>query len=404
MRVPRRLGVYIDTSYRRDAAGQVFTNYESSPFLRFVSEVGRHFDELVLFGRHDPDPARTDQALDSAARLVGLPHYDNLIRAGQVLRAVPGTVRAAWRGMAHVDAMLVFGPYPFSPVMIGAAVLRRRRVVLGVRQDTLRYFRSRLPGRWAAPLLAPLWLLDRLYRLAARRLPTAVVGDFLAAQYGGRRPNVLSFRPSLVRERELVEDLPERDWTGPIELVTVGRIDPEKNPMLMVEAIAGLERRHPGRYRLTWIGEGRMTAAVRERIAQLGLREAITLKGFVASGPRLMAEYRRAHLFVHVAVTEAFGQVLIEAMGAGLPLVATDVGGVRAALDGGRAGVLVAPHDAGALQAAIERLTDDSELRHTVAGHGLRLARRWTLEREAGRVAGLITGARGPGDSGAAPR
>jgi glycosyltransferase involved in cell wall biosynthesis len=88
-------------------------------------------------------------------------------------------------------------------------------------------------------------------------------------------------------------------------------------------------------------------------------------------------------------LTEGVPAVLFEAMASGLPIVATDVGGVRDALDHGRAGLLVPPDDLRALVTAILSISDDNQRGELVA-RGLDLARLHTLEREAARVARFI--------------
>ena len=114
---------------------------------------------------------------------------------------------------------------------------------------------------------------------------------------------------------------------------------------------------------------------------------ALDLRGFVSFGPELLAAYRSAHLFVHVSLTEGVPQVLIEALASGTPIVATDVGGVAATLDHGRAGLLVPPQDVDSLVMAVLQMTDDAALRTKVVERGLALARGHTLEAEADRVA-----------------
>ena len=83
-------------------------------------------------------------------------------------------------------------------------------------------------------------------------------------------------------------------------------------------------------------------------------------------------------------------KVLIEALVCGTAIVATDVGGVRDALDDGEAGLLVPPDDLEALVQAIRRISDEPTLRQGLVGHGLELARELTLEAQAGRVVAFI--------------
>jgi glycosyltransferase involved in cell wall biosynthesis len=397
----------------------VLTNFETAPFLRFGTEVGDHFEGLVVFGREVPEeapaapaPARTpaaaaaaaaaapattpavgggggagrgiDHPLPAGVELAPLPFYPSLADLGAVAGAMARLPRALWRGLDDVDAVWCFGPHPFSLLLALLALVRRRKVVLGVRQDTMRYFRARLRGRAGRPLLGPLWLLDAAWRALGRRVPVTVVGEELERRYGGPRPGVLSMQISLVRDADVADaprvDLPESG----VELLTVGRIDVEKNPLLLVDALADLG---PG-WRLTWVGTGPLAEAVAQRAREHGV--AVELPGFVAPGPDLVARYRAADAFVHVALTEGVPQVLMEAMATGLPVVATAVGGVASALRDGEAGLLVPPDDRGALVAAVRELAADREGRAARATRGLDLARARTLEAEGGRVAAWL--------------
>ena len=191
-------------------------------------------------------------------------------------------LRECWRGLDRVDVVWVLGPHPFSFLVLALAALRRKRIVLGVRQDTPRYYRSRVRNRGWLGALPIVWLMDRSYRVLAA-----------AADDGGRR----RARGSLRRQRagaadarladrlhEIPDEPPPRDLSGEVELLAVGRIEPEKAPLLLVEAFAELERRRPGRFRLTWAGDGRLERDVRERVAALGLADRVSLLGYVRVG------------------------------------------------------------------------------------------------------------------------
>jgi glycosyltransferase involved in cell wall biosynthesis len=229
--------------------------------------------------------------------------------------------------------------------------------------------------------------MDAIHRLVAGRLSATIVGEENARRY--KRGRVLAISPSLVPAEALAPEPPQRDWSGAIELLTVGRIDAEKNPLLVVEAIAELERRRPGLFRLRWAGLGPLEEDVRGRAAELGVADRIELLGYLPF-PELLPHYRSAHAFVHVSFTEGVPQVLNEALATGLPIVATDVGGVGEALDGGRAGLLVPPSDREALVEAVLRVADDERLRRELVERGLEHARDRTLEAQAAKVAAFL--------------
>jgi glycosyltransferase involved in cell wall biosynthesis len=366
------------------------------PFLTFACTVGRDFEETVLFGRasgpEDADGDAPKLLLPPAVSIVMLPPYESLHRIGQVVGAAAGTVRGFWRGLNRVDAVWVFGPHPFSFVLVAFGLLRRKGVVLGVRQDTRAYYRERLPNaRWRPALLAAAGL-DFGYRALSRFVQTTTVGDELARHYGGRRRNLLPISVALVSDADIVDRSLDRDWGGPIDLLTVGRIEQEKNPLLLVDVLAALERERPGRYRLAWAGTGPLSDAVLERARELAVDDRLELLGFVPFGSDLLERYRTAHMFVHASLTEGLPAVLIESLASGTPVVATDVGGVSAVLEGGAAGLLVPPEDVHSFVEAVLRLTDDASLRDRLVAHGLSIARSMTADSQARRIASFIKG------------
>lgn len=386
------LGIFAEGLYRKvdTAEGPRVAGISAGHAFRlFASEVGLHFERVVLFGRGAREGVATDYLLPAGVELVQLPYYASLRHLLQLARAAGGTITRTWRGLGPVDAIWVWGPHPVGYAVVFLALLRRRRVILGVRQDTPRYFRSRMPDpRWA-PALTVVWAMDLGWRLLARRLRTTVVGTELARRYP-RRLTVLPVTVTLIRTADLAAGPREADWSGEIRLLTVGRLEQEKNPLLVVELLAELERRRPGRFRLAWAGEGRLEGAVRERAVKRGIADRLDLLGYVDFGPELLELYRNADAFVHISLTEGVPQVLVEAIASALPVVATDVGGVSAAV--GEAALLVPPSDLEAVTAAVLRLADDPDLRRALAERGLARAATLTLEAEAARVARFLAG------------
>lgn len=383
----RRLGIYLDDVYWvfEAEAGQPRISTDRS-FLLFLSEVGERFDRLTLFGRTVHADAPSDYVLPARVELVELPHYAKLSRILEVLGAVRGSLTRFWRGLARVDTVWIFGPHPFALLFVALGALRRKQIFLGVRQDSVRVYQARLPGlRWV-PAILVVRVLDGVYRLLARRLPTTVQGAELAGRYGAPRSNILTTTESVVRARDVVSRPPDRDWSGELKLLTVGRLEPEKNPLLLVEALARLESERPGRYRLTWVGRGPLDDVVRGRAAELGVLDRIQFHGYVPFDGGLLDLYTRAHAFVHVSLSEGMPKVLIEALACATPIVATDVGGVRAALADGSVGLLVPPDDLEALVEAVLRISDHREVRECLVARGLELVTALTLEAEAERV------------------
>jgi glycosyltransferase involved in cell wall biosynthesis len=116
----------------------------------------------------------------------------------------------------------------------------------------------------------------------------------------------------------------------------------------------------------------------------LGLSGRAELLGYVPMSERLLDLYRTSHALLHVSLTEGFPQVLVEAFASGLPVVATDVGGVAHGVGG--AALLVAPKDARSAADALGRVADEQPLRERLASDGLERARGLTLEAQRERL------------------
>ena len=191
----------------------------------------------------------------------------------------------------------------------------------------------------------------------------------------------------LISERELDAPAPVRNWDGELTAISVGRLEEEKNPLLLADVLAGL-RATDARWRLVICGEGPLEGALRERLAALGVADAADLRGYVPLDDGLREAYRQAHAFLHVSHTEGLPQVLFEAFAARLPVVATDVGSVAAA--GGDAVLLVPPGDAEAPVQRLRQLAADPALRDALVAAGVARVRAHSLEAELERTARFL--------------
>lgn len=379
-----RLAVYCDYSYQLAPDGL----RAELPFALFLEGLGSHVDALTLVGRLTSDEQRLPFAVQRAG-LVALPHYRSGAHLAAVLRAFPASLARFWRALERVDVVWVLGPNPPQALAFALATLaRRRRLVLGVRQDLPRLIRHRHPARPSLWLYAA--LLEGAFRALARRVPVVVVGPELARRYRRTRAVHVTY-VSLLRQCRL--DSPPAataDWSAKeLRLLSVGRLDPEKNPLALVDV---LERalRHDERWRLHVCGDGTLRAELQERLRRRGLADRAVLHGYVPIEEGLWELYESAHALLHVSHTEGVPQVLLEAFAARLPVVATDVGGVRSLV--ADAGLLVAPGDAEAAAAALARLATDGQLRARLTARALQTARRHTLEAECARLAAFLTG------------
>jgi glycosyltransferase involved in cell wall biosynthesis len=168
-------------------------------------------------------------------------------------------------------------------------------------------------------------------------------------------------------------------------LLWVGRMDPIKGLDTLVAAVDLLRRER--RVCLMLAGDGPERAKVEADVAARGLQDCVRLLGRRHDVPRLL---RSADLFVFPSRTEGLPNAILEAMAAGLPVVATDVPGTRDLVRDGENGLLVRSDDATALAGALARLLDDRAMATVMAERAQGLVRAdYTLERCQERYVGL---------------
>jgi glycosyltransferase involved in cell wall biosynthesis len=141
--------------------------------------------------------------------------------------------------------------------------------------------------------------------------------------------------------------------------ISVGSLTPQKDQESLLQAAARVHREAP-EVHFAVLGEGFLRPRLEERMRELGLAERFHLVGFREDvRPALAA----ADLFVLSSRNEGMARALLEAMACGLPVVATDVSGTRAAVENGRNGLVVPPQDPDVLAAALLKLLADPAAR-----------------------------------------
>ena len=156
--------------------------------------------------------------------------------------------------------------------------------------------------------------------------------------------------------------------------MTACRLHPQKNLKMMIDAFAMLEGDYP-EYKLVIYGEGVLRQELEDYIGKLNLEGKILLPGFTNN---ILSEISDCKVYLCSSDYEGISNSMLEAMGMGLPVIATDcpVGGARMMIDNNVNGVLVPVGDSKAMYKEMKRILDDSNFAENLSKHAFEIRNR----------------------------
>jgi phosphatidylinositol alpha-1,6-mannosyltransferase len=185
----------------------------------------------------------------------------------------------------------------------------------------------------------------------------------------------------------------EQGYDDRFIVVTVGRLDPRKNHIAIIEAVAALRQRYPN---LLYVaaGEGRAMTQWKDRAKALGLDDYVLFPGLV-DGQTKLSLYGACDVFAMPAIrdgtdVEGFGMVFLEAGACGKASLAGKEGGQAEAVKHGETGLVVDGTDQAAVNAALVTLLDDDNLRHRLGDQAKAWAKSFDWPRVVDRTVKLV--------------
>jgi glycosyltransferase involved in cell wall biosynthesis len=158
---------------------------------------------------------------------------------------------------------------------------------------------------------------------------------------------------------------------------TVGWLLPIKGPMILLEAMQDVWKGHP-EVDLIFVGKGELEGQLRAEAHRIGGGDRVKFLGWRSDIPEIM---RLLDIFVLPSLNEGMGRVVVEAMAAGRPVVASGVGGILDLVKHRQNGLLVEPGNVYDLSFAIKELLADKELRYEMGLKGRTMARNFGVEK-----------------------
>jgi glycosyltransferase involved in cell wall biosynthesis len=386
------LGIVYHMPFWRGADGTL-REIEGS-FARYVDSLAPYFDEIVLCVPVRSDPSGEGTAITAPnVRLAPLANFDGPAQFYPRLAVMIARMLPFVRG---IDVLHCRVPTPAAVFAFALARLTGRPAFLLVVGD----LRALLPSMPYRGLKRILWRAytefeERGVQWMANRSLTFANGAQLAAKHSRAGRPLVQTQTTTIDAEAIARR--EDTMTGPrVRMFTVSRIDPRKGLRVLPQVVAQLADRGFD-VALDLVGPVVGAPGEAERDAILvdararGVADRVRLLGAVPL-ERLLPRYGEYDLFVLPTLPgEGVPRVLLEAMAAGLPVVATAVAGIPSLVSHEANGLLVDEPSAEAFADAIARLITDGALRRRLIEHGYATARAHTRQAQAERMMAVVS-------------
>jgi glycosyltransferase involved in cell wall biosynthesis len=236
------------------------------------------------------------------------------------------------------------------------------------------YTRTTLPHRgnrrWL-PVLLDDWVFTRIIKR---------VDAIISLSRGMKDAMEREIHPKLI---EIIPSFIMKSYYSKVEkddnrVLFVGRLDILKGIEYLIESLYYVRKEIP-EVRLSIVGTGDLMQHLKQLVSRYGMGENVTFEGHLDED-MLVNMYSKSEIFVFPSLTEGMPMALLEAMSAGLPVVAFDIGPCVEALDDGKFGVLVKKGDVKGLADQTIRLLKDGKLREHYSEMGLKKSKEYSQE------------------------
>ena len=230
------------------------------------------------------------------------------------------------------------------------------------------------------------WLMDFMRQCQHIVIPSQSMKDILIRDYGLRDhytviPTGMDLEPYRLADGDALRT--SKGWQADKVLVSTGRLAQEKNWPTLLKAAQQVHQKH-SELRVVLIGDGPEKSALQELATELGIAERVTFTGELSFSD-VTVYLKAADIFGFASTSETQGLVTMEAMAAGLPVVAVDASGTRDIVDNGEQGFLVS-NDPDALADSMNRLLESPERMQSFRSHALEKAKSFDLKNCAGQL------------------
>lgn len=334
--------------------------------ILFMIGMRRFFPNLVFCSRLSPTPDSGCYLIPGEIEICTLPYYKNIfdlyaksiILLPQIWRKVKSNIHA-W------DIICLSWPNPVSMLIIIMVKIKfpKKLIMLLVRQNLKKLVKLRYHGIKKIIAVFMVELLESLLKLFGKTSIIFPLSKEVYQKFIGSFKNVHLIRlPPLSNNN--INKLKLRDVLKPndtLQLLYVGRLESEKGLPYLFQSLIILKKQYI-KFHLNLVGTGQDEKELQKLAAEYHLNKEISFHGYIKYGESLFSFYKNSDLFILPSLSEGSPNVLMEAMAFGVPIIATNVGGIPEIIHHNQNGLLVEAGSAKALAEAISDLTSNSLL------------------------------------------
>lgn len=387
-KVKPRCAIVVDQKFVLDDNGKYYTRANLRREL--LDGYSRYFD-VTVFGRVRKIKKANSElggVINSPPiKFINLPHWE----LKNLILKIPQIIYKIFIHLRGFDIVILRMMYLSSILAFPLCVIRRMPFIIqligdpeGISELQTKLGTGRL-GSIVARFISKTGII-LLKTMTSRAAYCTAVSSMLAQKYFGNKNSVSDTRlEKIPSEKKRCRHNNEK-----FTVLYVGRLVHMKNPNILIDAISLIADRIKG-LNVVFVGEGPLHNSLKEQVKALNLQAIVKFTGFISEPAMLYQIYSDADVLVLPSSQgEGLPLVIIEAMAHGLPVVATDVGGIREIIIHGQTGYLLSKPDPIEIAYYLEMLAKDGELCFKLSKSAKELAKNYTVDAQVKKMQQIV--------------
>lgn len=357
-------------------------------FGRRVTGLGEYFDNIFLFLPifHENKIECTYPIEKSNLKVFKLRSTSFLL---SFLLILP-SIRAFNKVKDLTDVVYIGFPSLIAFPLWIYALIHKKPTVIHVVSNILEVVKIRSGiNKIGAIMLA--WLLYRLSRIMASNSLVITNGSELLKMYSPIAASSLMIVTSSLLKSDLPVTVKKDTFNGKIKLLFVGKLNEGKGTIFLLQALEKLVNEFKSNVQLTVIGDGPLEDKLKKYVANHNLDHVVDFTGYIPPSKGLFEYFKNADLFVLPTLYEGTPRVVTEALALGLPVIATNIGGIPDIVIHNENGLLISPGNVDDIVNSVLKLSKEPELRQKMIKHGMKTAQEHSIDNQSEKIAKAIS-------------